>query len=110
MNTTCEVLWSVAKEFVHDKSGIESPEDYTWTRTKGVYYPVNEGRICSCCGKHSIETYVVNENTPLPYEYYCSDECLHKVYTPEQYKAMIEPADDEEEEDFEETAYWTSFA
>jgi len=34
------VSWRVAKNSVHDASGIIHPEDYLWEFIKGVYYPV----------------------------------------------------------------------
>ena len=38
-------------------------------------------RICSECGKHMGQGYVIDAGL----EYYCSDECLHKHYTEEEY-------------------------
>ena len=33
------IAWNIAKNFIHDASGIEKPENYTWYLSKGVYYP-----------------------------------------------------------------------
>ena len=43
-------------------------------------------RICSVCGKEMSEGYF-NEDSE---EYYCSDECLHKVMTEEEYRQCYE--------------------
>lgn len=43
-------------------------------------------RVCHQCGKVMHQGYCVENGT----EYYCSDECLHKNYTPEQWQAMCE--------------------
>ena len=54
---------------------------------------VGEYRICSKCGDLMIDGYIVFE------DYYCSDECLHKDYTHEEYMEMYENDD----------AYWTQW-
>lgn len=43
-------------------------------------------RICSVCGKEITEGYMREGGG----EYYCSPECLHKVYTDEEYEAEYE--------------------
>lgn len=43
-------------------------------------------RICSECGKHMAEGYVIEGGI----EYYCSDECLHRHYTDEEYLEMYD--------------------
>lgn len=40
-----------------------------------------ETRHCSECGKEMHEGYLCEDGC----EYYCSDECLHKHYTPEEW-------------------------
>lgn len=69
---------SNAKEF-HTKETTESAE-----------------RTCSECKKEMVEGYVINGGG----EYYCSDKCLHKHYTQEHYKELVEDGD----------TYWTSWA
>lgn len=54
-------------------------------------------RKCSHCGKPMSAGYVIDGGS----EYFCSDECLHKHYTPEQYKEMYA--------DGEGDSYWTEF-
>lgn len=43
-------------------------------------------RICSDCEKIMNAGYCINDGE----EYYCSDECLHKHYTEEEYKEMYD--------------------
>jgi hypothetical protein len=42
---------------------------------------LKEKRICSECGREMIEGYCIENGL----EYYCSDECLHKNMTQEEY-------------------------
>ena len=51
-------------------------------------------RTCDCCGKKMVEGYCIFGS-----EYYCSDECLHSTYSPEEYNDLC--ASDE--------AYWTQW-
>ena len=48
-------------------------------------------RTCSECGKGMNEGYCIGAG----WHYYCSDVCLHKHYTPEEWEAMC--ADDDSE-------------
>ena len=52
-------------------------------------------RICSECKKKMIEGYCIYDGL----EYYCSDECLHKHYTEEEYLEMYD----------EDNSYWTEW-
>ena len=54
-----------------------------------------EYRICSHCNNDMITGYLFWDGT----EYYCSDECLHKHYTHEQYMKLVE----------DDNAYWTEW-
>ena len=45
-------------------------------------------RTCSECGKAMAQGYVVGGGD----EYYCSDECLHKHYSEEEWEEMTAPA------------------
>ena len=51
-------------------------------------------RVCDECGDAHWDGYYIEDG-----EYYCSDECLHKHYTQEEYMEMYE-ADE---------AYWTEW-
>ena len=53
-------------------------------------------RLCSECGKPMKEGYTIDNGL----EYYCSDECLHKNYTEEQWKEMYNDDGDN---------YWTEW-
>jgi len=33
------IAWNIARNFVHDASGIEHPENYVWVKINGIYYP-----------------------------------------------------------------------
>lgn len=52
-------------------------------------------RVCKVCGQPMLQGYVVDDGM----EYYCCDECLHSVYTEEQYQEMYE----------NDYAYWTEW-
>lgn len=52
-------------------------------------------RVCSECGQIMFEGYVINGGD----EHYCSDQCLHKHYTKEEYQRMYDDNDDDN--------YWT---
>lgn len=54
-------------------------------------------RICSECGKPMDEGYCIDSGM----EYFCSDECLHKHYTPEEWKEMYGEGDND--------SYWTKW-
>lgn len=52
-------------------------------------------RICSKCKKGMNEGYCINDGE----EYYCSDDCLHKHITPDEYDEMYK----------NDCAYWTEW-
>ena len=54
-------------------------------------------RVCSECGSIMVQGYVIGGGD----EYYCSDECLHKHYSEEEYLQMYEDNDDDN--------YWTQW-
>lgn len=49
-----------------------------------------EIRVCDECGKIMVEGYCIDGGM----EYYCSDACLHKNYTKEQWLAIYAGLDD----------------
>lgn len=51
-------------------------------------------RHCDICSQPMRSGYLVNDD-----EYYCSDECLHKVYSDEEYQRKYE----------NDSAYWTEW-
>lgn len=53
-------------------------------------------RKCSECGKEMTLGYCIESGM----EYYCSDECLHKHYTEEEWQDMYEDGGD---------SYWTNW-
>jgi len=52
-------------------------------------------RICSECGKEMSEGYCIDNG----YEYFCSDECLHKHYNETEWLQMYNNG--------ESDSYWT---
>ena len=57
---------------------------------------MEDTRKCSHCGKEMKEGYVIAGGL----EYYCSDECLHKHYTKEEWEEMYDDDGDN---------YWTEW-
>jgi hypothetical protein len=62
-------------------------------------------RTCSECGKNIIEGYVVKGGE----EYYCTELCLFKHYTPKQWKEMSSSVNDDGEEIGNDDNYWTEW-
>lgn len=56
-----------------------------------------EYRVCSECGKDFTRGYVIEGGL----NYYCSDECLSKNITPEEYETLFDEGNGE--------TYWTEF-
>lgn len=52
-------------------------------------------KCCDKCGREMPQGYVILDGL----EYYCSEECLHKVYSEEEYARMYE----------EGNAFWTDW-
>ena len=55
-------------------------------------------KICSECKEKMIEGYCIDAGL----EYYCSDECLHKHYTEEEWLDMYEDGGDSYYTEWEE--------
>lgn len=55
-------------------------------------YPDYDYRICYICEEKMYDGFVVGE-----IHHFCSDKCLHEIYTPEEYENLYE----------EDDAYWT---
>ena len=51
-------------------------------------------KVCDQCGKFMTDGYVVDD-----YLHFCSDECLHKHYSPAEYDALYDA----------DLAYWTEW-
>jgi len=54
-------------------------------------------RTCDACGKPMNEGYCVDNGG----EYFCSEECLHTVYTAEEWETMYDDGDGD--------SYWTTW-
>jgi hypothetical protein len=55
---------------------------------------------CDKCGCGMNDGYFVD------YEYYCSDTCLHTIYTPEEWTNMYEESEEEADGNY---CYWTQW-
>ena len=63
-------------------------------------------KICSECKDEMCEGYYIRGHPKN--EYYCSEKCLHKHYTPEEWKKMYDEAHDEEHYDGD-ACYWSTW-
>lgn len=63
-----------------------------------------EIRVCDECGKIMVEGYCIDGGM----EYYCSDACLNKNYTKEQWLAIYAGLDDNDPAEVERAAKMTS--
>lgn len=52
-------------------------------------------RTCDICHTEMVSGYVIEDGL----EYYCSDDCLHSVYSEEEYDELCQ----------EDRAYWTEW-
>lgn len=62
-----------------------------------IEYEEEHTRVCSICDKRFSEGYIYEDE----YKYYCSNECLHKDYTEEEYLELYDNGNG--------TFYWTSW-
>ena len=67
---------------------------YAATGMKMEILKDDNSRRCDVCGKRMTFGYVIDDC-----EYYCSDDCLHKKYTPQEYEEMYK----------NDVAYWTEW-
>ena len=70
----------------------EAPDDVKIIGLNEEHY-----RICSECGKVMVEGYCIDNGA----EYYCSEECLHKNLTEEEFNELYD--------DGKGDSYWTSW-
>lgn len=61
------------------------------------YIEEEQTRICSECGEHMQKGYVIENGV----EYYCSEECLHKNMTEEEYLELYDDGNGD--------TYWTEW-
>jgi len=79
---------------------VSSDEEYdcvieafcSYIKENGIKY----ARKCTKCNNGMNEGYIIGNG-----EYYCTDECLHKVYTIEEWNEMSE--------EHSEESYWTEW-
>lgn len=71
-------------------SKCETPEDIVSTFASIIHnWDDGDYRICSECGNIMCEGYCVNQGD----YYYCSNECLHKHFTEEEWQQECEEND-----------------
>ena len=75
---------------------IETFKAFILANSKNKY-----ARKCTKCGCGMNEGFVINDGE----EYYCGDDCLHKVYTPKEWEEM---SSDEENKN-SMANYWTEW-
>lgn len=94
---------------IWESAGQLSDNDLDMVRDN-IIERLNE-RICTECGRPVFEGFYNGLGDPT--EYYCSDGCLHKHYTPEQWKEMCKEGlsedDIEEGENCGDYCYWTEW-
>jgi len=61
-----------------------------------IEYEEEHTRTCSECKNKMTSGYITSD-----FDYYCSDECLHKHYTEEEWKELHEK--------YEDDFFWTSW-
>lgn len=49
-------------------------------------YEPTDYRVCKVCGKAMSTGFCIGDG----YEYYCSESCLHEIYTEEEYQDLYE--------------------
>ena len=75
---------------------VQDAEDIANMLMELSNYLLGNVRVCGECGKIMQEGYVIEGGL----QYYCSDECLHKHYTKEEWEEMYTDDGDN---------YWTSW-
>lgn len=96
-------LEEIAKDIYCDTELMETLEstiDYylfhykEWFKEKEE---INNSRICNNCNKEMNKGYCIENGM----EYYCSNECLHKHYTEEEFKELYDNGNGD--------SYWTDW-
>ena len=75
----------MANDFIKQEENAIQKTQYQIPSSREIKFNESVGKVkCKECNKTIIEGYKVNDGE----EYFCSDECLLKNYTPEQVKKM----------------------
>lgn len=90
LDNITEAITGIIKDYA-DRDELNG----TCFKEKGLIL-MEDIRKCSHCGKEMKEGYVIAGGL----EYYCSDECLHKHYTKEEWQEMYDDDGDN---------YWTEW-
>lgn len=101
--------WNLSAYPINEKDWEEFDMIYYREHNIEITEKLTNKKICSECKKELKSGYVIDDGD----EYYCSEECLHKHYTPEEYERMVKNAETEftsDEYDYDVgQAYWTEF-
>ncbi|PEK65950.1 hypothetical protein [Bacillus pseudomycoides] len=92
-----EIAYDILDKFKRNPSFTFIPTLNVWNVTEDDIYVEEEEnkRVCNVCRQGMVEGYCIDDGLA----YYCSEECLHKEYTPEEYEEMYE----------DDYAYWTQW-
>jgi len=88
----------ISEDLVCIYKNAEADENGDYTSFTEMVETTNFARVCTECKKGMNEGYVVNGGE----QYYCSDACLHKHHTPDEWKDMSAGDDND-------SNYWTAW-
>lgn len=76
--------WNLSAFPLNEKDWLDFDVEYYKDKNIELDERLIGKKVCSECNKPIEEGYVIDDGE----EYYCSEECLHKRYTPEEYERM----------------------
>lgn len=94
---TKEELINIIEELQNKLEIAENDVDYWQDIVNNREEDCLQEKICSECGNHMNSGYCIENGL----EYYCSDECLHKNYTDEEYEQLYDNGNGD--------SYWTEW-
>lgn len=101
--------WNLSAYPIIEKDWEEFDMIYYREHNIEITEKLTNKKICSECKKELKSGFVIDDGD----EYYCSEECLHKHYTPEEYEKMVKNSKTEfTSDDYDYSvgqAYWTEF-
>jgi len=79
-----ERLVTILKKNIGDNGSVHEAVEHAINSKVDDLEDIVEIRVCDECGKLMVEGYCIAGGE----EYFCSDECLHKNYTPDEWLAI----------------------
>lgn len=79
-----ERLVTILKKNTGDNGSVHEAVEHAIYSKVDDLEDIVEIRVCDECGKLMVEGYCITGGE----EYFCSDECLHKNYTPDEWLAI----------------------